>query len=69
MQDNEKRTKPKYETPVVVPLGGLARGIGYCTSGSNPDGYCSSGTTATGYCSDGAAAGGYCSTGTVGAAN
>jgi hypothetical protein len=73
MSDNEKRTKPKYEAPIIVPLGGLARGIGlYCTDGSSPagtDSYCESGTFATGYCHNGSAAGGYCSTGTVGAAN
>jgi hypothetical protein len=34
MADNERRTKPKYEAPTVVPLGEMARGAGACTPGS-----------------------------------
>jgi len=36
MPENEKRTKPKYEAPTVVALGGLARGAGVdCAAGSS----------------------------------
>jgi hypothetical protein len=69
MSDNEKRTKPKYEAPIVVPLGELAQGTGYCKDGTNaaPE-YCSTGGVASpGYCSDGnGAAPGYCSGGSGG---
>ena len=49
MADDEKRTKPKYEAPTVVPLGELAQGIGTCAVvGSNPgDSSCGSGTVTT----------------------
>ena len=50
MSDNEKRTKPKYEAPTVVPLGGLARGIGTCGNGSTPDDSCGSGNSAASTC-------------------
>jgi hypothetical protein len=66
MSDNEKKTKPKYEAPTVVHLGGLAQGAGFCFPGSNPagiDSYCTGGTAATGYCDNGSAPGGYCATG------
>ena len=42
MSDNEKRTKPKYETPIVVDLGELARGAGACTGGSGDADTCTS---------------------------
>ena len=35
MSDNEKRTKPKYESPTVIALGELARGAGACSGGSS----------------------------------
>jgi hypothetical protein len=35
MSDKEKRIKPKYETPTVVPLGEMAKGSGACGTGSN----------------------------------
>jgi len=66
MSDNEKRTKPKYETPTVVPLGGLARGTGTCGNGSNPDDSCGSGFGANTSCGSGATAGTTCGTGTTG---
>lgn len=34
MPDNEKRAKPKYESPILVPLGEMARGSGVCGAGS-----------------------------------
>ena len=67
MSDNEKRTKLKYETPVVVPLGGLARGTGSCADGSNPgDSSCGSGFSAYSSCGNGVAPGTSCGTGTTG---
>jgi hypothetical protein len=47
MADNEKRTKPKYEAPTVVPLSELARGAGACTSGSGDSGACTAGGLAS----------------------
>lgn len=39
--------KPKYEAPVLVDLGELARGQGKnCTSGSAAQGHCTSGARA-----------------------
>ena len=34
MSYNEKRVKPKYESPILVPLGEMARGSGVCGAGS-----------------------------------
>ena len=54
MADDEKRTKPKYEAPTVVALGGLAQGRGAnCEAGgsANP-GYCTAGTAAESSCTD-----------------
>lgn len=63
MSDN-KRIKPKYEAPTIVLLGGLARGIGYCAAGSNPDaGYCDAGISAPSSCSAGTGAGAACTDG------
>jgi hypothetical protein len=64
MSGNEKRTKPKYEAPTVVPLGGLARGTGYCAAGSSPsEGYCTAGIAAPSACTDGSGAVGAACTG------
>ena len=63
MSDNEKRTKPKYESPTVVALGEMAKGAGaICVGGSSADGYCTVGSTASGsgYCSAGGLAAAYC---------
>lgn len=52
----EKRTKPRYEPPVVVPLGELAKGTGVCNVGSaNTQGACNYGGAAGGGCGAGAA--------------
>lgn len=52
----DKSKKAIYETPVIIPLGELARGAGAaCSPGSNP------GTGAPGeHCSTGGSAGGQC---------
>ena len=54
MSDNEKKTKPKYEAPTVVPLGGMAKGAGYCAIGSgDTTDYCTSGGLNTVACTAG----------------
>jgi hypothetical protein len=63
MSDNEKRTKPKYESPVLVPLGEMARGIGACGGGSSPDDSCGSGAAAPTSCGVGTIPGTTCGTG------
>jgi hypothetical protein len=63
MADGEKRTNPKYETPIVVSLGELAKGIGACGGGSSPDDSCGSGATAPSSCGIGTFAGTTCGTG------
>jgi hypothetical protein len=62
MSDNENKTKPKYEAPTVVPLVGLARGVGECTSnGSAETGTCTSvGGSALVTCTNGVSAGATC---------
>ena len=41
--------KPPYQTPVVLPLGGIPRGYGKsCTTGGVATSNCNPGTTATG---------------------
>jgi len=67
MSENENRTKPKYEAPVVVALGGLAKGTGYCAPGSSADdGYCTAGIAAASACTAGGVAGtAACTAGTV----
>jgi hypothetical protein len=56
--------KPRYQTPVVIPLGELAKGAGACTGGSLPsDGYCTPGATAIVSCVDGDSADFECGTG------
>jgi hypothetical protein len=42
MSKKDERAKPKYETPTVVALGGLARGAGVatCDVGSSADTTC-----------------------------
>jgi hypothetical protein len=48
--------KNAYQSPIVMDLGRLARGSGYCAAGSSP---------ATDYCEAGIlASGGYCTAGT-----
>ncbi|MHB8837179.1 MAG: hypothetical protein ACYC9Y_15925 [Candidatus Methylomirabilia bacterium] len=57
MSDTEKKAKPEYEAPVIVPLGDLARGTGYCAPGSSAsDGYCTAGIFAASACTAGGTA-------------
>jgi hypothetical protein len=55
MPDQNAKGKPKYESPILVPLGGLARGSGACTAGSGYVGACKIdviGTNPGGYAGD-----------------
>ena len=66
MSDNEKRSKPKYEAPIVVPLSDLARGAGDCVAGSLDVGDCTHGGLATTACTVGPTAVNGCTTGGFG---
>ena len=50
MSEKDERTKPKYESPVVLDLGELAIGSGECENGSVGGGDCESGGTTAGEC-------------------
>ncbi len=67
MSNLKPKEKPKYETPTIVPLGGLAQGTGYCAPGSSADpGYCTAGHTAASACTAGVLAlGAACTLGTT----
>ena len=61
-----KNKKPVYETPVIMPLGELARGLGAaCKSGSAPTGTCrdGGGVPPSGTCGKGLKAGSGCGNG------
>jgi hypothetical protein len=66
MSDKNVKGKLKYESPILVSLGGMGKGTGAdCTAaGLSAVGYCSAtGTWAhggAGYCTTGASAGDYC---------
>jgi len=57
--------KPKYEPPIVVPLGEIARGSGACTTGSGDTDTCTAGGLALTACTAGTAALGACTGGTA----
>lgn len=63
MSNNEKRTKPKYETPIVVNLGEMARGAGACSAGTADVVDCSAGTAALNACTAGVSAVNGCTAG------
>ena len=57
MSNNEKMAKPKYEAPVVIDLGEMSQGFGYCAAGTAaPLDYCTAGTAAGTACTDGSIA-------------
>jgi hypothetical protein len=64
MSDNEKRTKPKYESPTVVALGGIAKGSGLdCSPGSSANVDCTNfGVAALNDCTNGTNALNACTT-------
>ena len=66
MSDQNAKRKSKYESPVIVPLGEMAKGSGACAAGSSVAGLgtpgsggpygsttCSAGTSPVDYCSAG----------------
>jgi hypothetical protein len=62
MSKKDGQAKPRYEPPVVVPLGELAKGDGSCSPGSVGTGACNPGTAAN-PCNDGTLAINGCHTG------
>ncbi len=67
MSDQNATGKPKYESPVIIPLGEMAKGTGQgeCVAGSSAASNCRGGTSANpGYCQAGPnATPGYCHAG------
>jgi len=67
MSDQNVKGKSKYESPILVPLGGMAKGAGVdCVPGGTALGYCTPGTSAQGigaYCKPGSSAQDYCEAG------
>lgn len=60
---DEKKKKPTYEAPKVMPLGELAKGEGQsCHSGGSASN-CSTGGTASNLCNRGSTAGNRCGLG------
>lgn len=56
--------KKAYQKPIVMDLGEVARGSGYCAPGSSPAvGYCAAGGSALEYCDAGTNAGTACTAG------
>ncbi|PKN38861.1 MAG: hypothetical protein CVU62_01280 [Deltaproteobacteria bacterium HGW-Deltaproteobacteria-2] len=53
MSKKDEGTKPKYEAPIVIPLGGLAKGAGACTAGSGDTDACTAGPLAQTACTAG----------------
>jgi hypothetical protein len=53
MNKKQQTEKREYESPVVMPLGKLPTGFGYCSGGSSYAGDCTAGISAGGYCSGG----------------
>jgi len=55
-QEKRKREeKPKYESPVVIPLGEVIKGVGGCVPGGPGSGSCGVGTGPGGACNSGSA--------------
>jgi hypothetical protein len=80
VSDKNAKGKSKYESPILIPLGEMAKGTGtgggLCSVGGNPaapGNYCSAGPVTVsagvpGYCEAGnAASPGYCTAGTTAA--
>ena len=53
MSKKDERTKPKYEAPIVVALGEMARGAGACTAGPSDVDACTAGGLAQTACTAG----------------
>ncbi len=54
----EDSPKPKYEPPIMIDLGSMAKGSGACTAGLSDTDTCTEGGAATNNCTAGLAAGG-----------
>jgi hypothetical protein len=71
MSNQNAREKSKYESPILVPLGEMAKGAGACTAGSGYLGACvynpggNAPYTDPGNCTAGTLPNGYCSAGTT----
>jgi hypothetical protein len=63
MSDNEKRTKPKYEVPIIIPLGEMAKGSGACSGGYLDTDTCTAGPLAQTACTAGTVAHDGCTAG------
>lgn len=63
MPEKDESKKPMYETPIVVPLGELAKGSGDCFSGASDTAFCTTGGLATTDCITGGANVVACTTG------
>jgi len=74
----EDLPKPRYESPILIDLGGMAKGKGqsycaagpldtgtYCTAGGSNPLACTAGTAAFNACSEGTAAVNACTSGTT----
>lgn len=56
--------KKAYQSPIVMDLGELARGLGQCAAGDGNNVYCEAGTQAgVGYCTAGTSPGTACTEG------
>ncbi|MBF0502087.1 MAG: hypothetical protein HQM09_18250 [Candidatus Riflebacteria bacterium] len=65
MTDPNSRKKLKYESPILVPLGLLARGSGACTAGSGDTDTCTAGGLALTACTAGNSAHAGCTAGSL----
>jgi hypothetical protein len=59
----QRDEKPRYQAPLVFPLGETIRSLGACVTGSSAGGACNSGLAPTGACLGGAAPRGACLSG------
>jgi hypothetical protein len=65
MSKKDEGIKPKYEAPTIIPLGGLAKGVGACTAGSGDTDTCTAGGLAGTACTAGPIAHDGCTAGPV----
>ena len=56
MSNQNAKGKPKYESPILVPLGEMAKGSGDCVAGLSDVVDCTAGTAALNNCSQGVSA-------------
>jgi hypothetical protein len=63
---DEKKSRPAYQAPIVMPLGELAKGEGPSCHNGGSASNCSTGGTASNNCNNGTTAGNRCGSGTAG---